>query len=101
MKRALLSPFLAALALFAAALPATARDQVAASLVAANASIRPGTPFTVALRLVHQPHWHTYWVNPGTGLPTTLRWALPPGWKAGDIQWPAPMVLLDSRGNIV
>lgn len=101
MKRAIPSTILAALALFAAALPAAARDQVAASLVATNASIRPGTPFTVALRLVHQPHWHTYWANPGTGLPTTLKWTLPPGWQAGEIQWPAPMVLTDSRGNIV
>jgi DsbC/DsbD-like thiol-disulfide interchange protein/cytochrome c biogenesis protein CcdA len=101
MKRALSSSLVAALALFATAPPAAAGGQVVASLVAANASIRPGAPFTVALRLVHQPRWHTYWVNPGTGLPTTLRWALPPGWKAGEIQWPAPMVLTDSRGNVV
>jgi len=99
MKRALAS--LAALALFAAALPAASRAQVAASLVARDASIRPGRPFVVALRLVHQPHWHTYWSNPGTGLPTTLKWTLPLGWKAGDIQWPAPALLSDSRGNII
>ena len=36
-----------------------------------------------------------------TGLPTSLAWKLPPGWKAGEILWPAPMVLRDSRGNIV
>jgi len=99
MKRILAS--LAALALLAAALPTPARAQVAASLVSANASIHPGTPFNVALHLVHQPHWHTYWVNPGTGLPTKLKWTLPLGWKAGDIQWPAPMLLSDSRGNII
>ena len=98
MKRILACLPLAALALLAAG---PARAQVAASLVCANASISPGTPFTVALRLVHQPHWHTYWVNPGTGLATTLKWTLPLGWKAGDIQWPAPMLLSDSRGNII
>ena len=78
-----------------------ARAQVQASLVSADASVQPGKPFSVALRLVHQAHWHTYWVNPGTGLATSLSWALPPGWKAGDIQWPAPEVLKDAEGNIV
>jgi len=80
---------------------AAASAQVAASLVAADAAVRPGTPFTVAVHLVHQPHWHTYWVNPGTGLPTEVTWSLPPGWKAGEIQWPAPNVLLDTRGNVI
>jgi DsbC/DsbD-like thiol-disulfide interchange protein len=101
MKRALASATLAALALFAIALPQSARAQVVASLVTADASIHPGTPFTVALRLVHQPHWHTYWVNPGTGLPTKLKWTLPLGWTSGEIQWPAPMLLSDSRANII
>lgn len=35
--------------------------------------------------------WHTYWKTPGdTGLPTTIDWSLPEGWKAGSIQWPTP-----------
>jgi thiol:disulfide interchange protein/DsbC/DsbD-like thiol-disulfide interchange protein len=84
-----------------AALPAAARAQVAASLVSADASIQPGTPFTVALRLDHKPHWHTYWLNPGTGLPTEIKWSLPAGWTAGSIQWPAPQLLLDTRGNVI
>ncbi|HXN34559.1 MAG TPA: protein-disulfide reductase DsbD domain-containing protein, partial [Opitutaceae bacterium] len=100
MKRTPASVSIAALALCLAA-PAAIRAQVAASLVSADASVQPGRPFTVALRLVHDPHWHTYWVNPGTGLPTTLKWKLPPGWKAGDIEWPAPKLIQDSRGNIV
>jgi thiol:disulfide interchange protein len=74
---------------------------VKASLVAADTSVQPGKPITVALRFVHDPHWHTYWSFPGTGLPTTIKWKLPPGWKAGDIQWPAPRVLFDSKKNIV
>jgi len=77
------------------------RAQVQASLVAADASVQPGRPFAVALRLVHQPHWHTYWLNPGTGLATALSWKLPPGWKAGEIQWPSPEVLKDADGNII
>lgn len=78
-----------------------APQRVKATLVAADASVQPGRPLTVALRLVHDPHWHTYWLNPGTGLPTTLAWKLPPGWTAGEIQWPAPIVLRDKPGNIV
>ena len=74
---------------------------VKATLVAADASVQPGKPITVALRLVHNPHWHTYWVFPGTGLATSIEWQLPPGWQAGPIQWPAPRVLRDSKNNIV
>jgi len=99
MKRILASALTALVLL--AALPREARAQVSASLVAEDASIQPGRPFTLALRLVHKPHWHSYWVNPGTGLPTSLTWSLPPGWKAGPIQWPAPMLLKDTRGNVI
>lgn len=76
-------------------------SHVRVSLVAADASVQPGHPITVALRLQHDPHWHTYWLNPGTGLVTELKWQLPPGWKAGDIQWPAPHVLTDRTGSVV
>jgi thiol:disulfide interchange protein DsbD len=40
------------------------------------------------------PHWHTYWRNPGdSGLPTTLAWKLPPGVAAAPIEWPAPQLI--------
>ena len=78
-----------------------ADSHVKAALVAADASIQPGKPFTVALRFVHDPHWHTYWTNPGTGLSTTLAWHLPPGFTASDIQWPAPHLLKDGSGGII
>jgi len=81
--------------------PAGLRAQVQASLVAADTSVHAGRPITVALRLVHQPEWHTYWINPGTGTPTSLAWHLPAGWTAGDIQWPAPGVLKDATGAVV
>lgn len=77
------------------------RSHAQASLVAAVTTVQPGHEFTVALRLVHDEHWHTYWVNPGTGLATSLTWKLPPGWKAGEIQWPAPHVLRDHTGAII
>ncbi len=77
-----------------------ASAQVEASLVAADAAARPGQPLTVALRLEHEPHWHTYWINAGTGYPTSITWELPPGWTAGEIQWPTPKIIRDSHGTI-
>ncbi len=70
-----------------------AEKNVAASLVAERTALVPGRTTTLALRLVHDEHWHTYWKNPGeAGLPTTLAWKLPPGYVAGPIQWPAPEI---------
>lgn len=80
---------------------AASPSHVQASLVAADTSVQPGHAFTVALRLVHETHWHTYWLNPGTGLATALTWHLPERWTAGEIQWPAPVVLKDHTGAVV
>jgi thiol:disulfide interchange protein DsbD len=74
--------------------------EVEAELVPAVTSVQPGRPFQVALRLAPDPLWHTYWISPGTGLPTTIEWALPPAWQAGEIQWPVPQVLADAGGAI-
>ena len=68
-----------------------AESPVTASLVAEHTALVPGQTATVALRLVHEEHWHTYWQNPGeAGLPTKIAWTLPTGFSAGPIQWPAP-----------
>jgi thiol:disulfide interchange protein DsbD len=87
---------LAALVLISA-LPLLARAQpvktphVIAELVAERSAIEPGQSLQIGLRLQHEPHWHTYWRNPGdSGLPTSMRWTLPFGAEAGDIEWPAP-----------
>ncbi len=82
-------------------LRAATPTHVQASLVAADATVQAGHPLTVALRLVHDAHWHTYWINPGTGYPTKLDWKLPAGWTAGEIQWPAPHILRDHTGTVV
>lgn len=76
------------------------QDQVKASLVSLRSGVQPGSTFTVALRLEHAAHWHTYWVNPGTGYPTSIEWDLPEGWIAGEIQWPTPIIIRDSHGTI-
>lgn len=85
-----------AAALLAAALwlwPAAAAEPnpLSIALVAEVESIQPGTPFHAALHLRHPPGSHTYWKYPGiVGVPTSMRWHLPEGWSAGEIEWPAP-----------
>ncbi len=51
---------------------------------------RPGETVMTALQMSMPEGYHTYWVNPGTGLPTEIEWTLPEGVTAGEIQWPAP-----------
>ncbi|HTB81052.1 MAG TPA: protein-disulfide reductase DsbD domain-containing protein [Opitutaceae bacterium] len=92
--------YLFTLAAFFAPASRAAQSHVQASLVATSTSIQPSQPFTVALHLVHEPHWHTYWLNAGTGYATSIAWTLPDGFKAGTIQWPVPIVLHDSSGAI-
>jgi thiol:disulfide interchange protein/DsbC/DsbD-like thiol-disulfide interchange protein len=66
-------------------------DHVTAQLVAEQTAVQPGQTLRVGLKIDHQPHWHTYWRNPGdSGLPTTVNWTLPVGAQISDIQWPAP-----------
>lgn len=66
-------------------------DNVVSELVAATDAVVPGQELSAGLLLKHDPHWHTYWVVPGdSGLPTQIRWNLPPGWSAGPIEWPVP-----------
>jgi thiol:disulfide interchange protein len=67
-------------------------DQVRAELIAhAPQGVQPGQTLWLGLQITHQPHWHTYWQNPGdSGLPTQLHWSLPAGLVAGDIAWPLP-----------
>jgi thiol:disulfide interchange protein DsbD len=80
---------------------AVKKGAVSVQLVSDTAAITPGQPFTVALRLQHDPHWHSYWIAAGTGYPTAITWTLPEGFKAGDIQWPTPYVLRDSANKVV
>jgi DsbC/DsbD-like thiol-disulfide interchange protein len=74
--------------------------QVQMTVEAADSSAQPGKPTMVALRLNHMTGWHTYWVNPGTGAPTTAAWTLPSGWTAGPIQWPTPIAIKNQLGEV-
>lgn len=72
------------------------RELVKAGLVADVNAVVPGKPFTAGVLLRMVPNWHTYWKFPGdAGIPTEIKWKLPEGWKAGEIQWPIPLKLIE------
>ncbi|MGX7894677.1 protein-disulfide reductase DsbD family protein [Tsuneonella sp. HG222] len=61
----------------------------------AEGPVQPGRTLTLALHFTPEPTWHGYWQNPGdAGLGMELEWSLPPGWKAGQPQYPVPHKLV-------
>ncbi|HEV2207486.1 MAG TPA: protein-disulfide reductase DsbD domain-containing protein [Verrucomicrobiae bacterium] len=78
-----------------AALPAQAAHTQARLLLAQTAA-HPGQTVMAGIELHMDPGWHTYWKNPGdSGMATDVQWQLPPGFKAGPLEWPAPEKLPD------
>ena len=66
-------------------------EHLTAQLIAEVTSIAPGQPFWVGLKLEMENGWHVNWRNPGdAGLAPTIKWALPEGFTAGEINWPIP-----------
>jgi len=69
---------------------------VQASLVAAGDAVVPGLSLDVGIRLRMKRGWHVYWRNPGdSGLPPTVLWTVPDGFRPGPVEWPAPTRFLD------
>lgn len=87
-----LSLFLLSLVVGATGFAQLVKDRhVAAELVSEFATVEPGQIFHLALRLVHDPHWHTYYQNPGTGYATSLTWNdIPAQIEVSGIKWPTP-----------
>ncbi|PHR60231.1 MAG: hypothetical protein COA43_08015 [Robiginitomaculum sp.] len=91
--------------LFASGINAAAQDQstdkmVRTLLVSDTSEVTPGNGFIAALRLDHSDGWHTYWKSPGIGDATTIKWSLPTGWIADDIDWPVPHKILLRDGKV-
>jgi DsbC/DsbD-like thiol-disulfide interchange protein len=77
---------------------AVAENPLSVELVSEVKAIAPGETFTVGLHLKPPAGFHTYWKHPGiVGLATTVEWTLPPGFSAGEIQWPAPQSVKMAR----
>jgi thiol:disulfide interchange protein DsbD len=73
-------------------------DHTRAGLVLAADAARPGDTVLAALTLHMDSGWHTYWKNPGdSGMATTIKWTLPEGITAGEIQWPIPEKLPEAE----
>ena len=73
---------------------------VKAKIIADVSAINPGASFELAVLLEIDPHWHIYWKNPGdSGLPTSVEFELPQGFRVGGIRWPVPS-LLKGAGNL-
>ncbi|EDY21367.1 cytochrome c biogenesis protein transmembrane region [Chthoniobacter flavus Ellin428] len=62
------------------------------TLVADTTTIQAGKPFTVGAHFELDPEWDVYWQFVGDiGQATRIDWELPPGFKAGPLQWPIPV----------
>jgi thiol:disulfide interchange protein DsbD len=66
-------------------------------LLARQTTIMPGSGLQLGIHFILEPGWHIYWINPGdSGQPPSLKWQLPPGFTAGEIQWPRPQRMQSS-----
>ncbi len=66
-------------------------------LVAESQWIKPGSQTYFGLNFQIEKGWHIYWVNPGdSGQPPRVKWRLPAGLSAGELEWPAPRRLRTS-----
>ena len=75
--------------------PPSPAELVKATLLAEQQAVAPGARLWLDAHLEVKPGWHIYWRNPGdAGLPTTIAWTLPPGFAAGDMEWPVPERIL-------
>jgi len=77
--------------------PAETHENI--QLVSEEKSVRPSGPFWVGILFQLDPGWHIYWKNPGdSGEPPKIEWRLPPGFRAGAIRWPRPILL--GKGSV-
>lgn len=60
-------------------------------LVVPEQSLQPGAANHAGLYFKLEPGWHIYWKNAGdSGEPPHMKWTLPDGITAGQLQFPAP-----------
>jgi DsbC/DsbD-like thiol-disulfide interchange protein len=75
-------------------------EHLSIQLVSDTNSVEPGIPLWVGLLFEMEQDWQIYWRNPGdSGEPPRVRWSLPNGFHAGEIEWPAPARL--GSGSVI
>lgn len=71
--------------------PGGAPKTVTVDIVANRTAGTPRADYRVAVRLRHEPGWHTYWRFAGdTGYAPEVEWRLPRRWSAEPLGWPLP-----------
>jgi DsbC/DsbD-like thiol-disulfide interchange protein len=75
----------------AAAAQQASAQHARVELLARQASVKPGSDLLLGVHFILEKGWHICWINPGdSGQPPSFKWQLPPGFTAGEIQWPRP-----------
>lgn len=70
------------------------KSHVSINLVAENKPLKPSGSIWLAIEQNINPHWHTYWKNPGdSGAPMDVKWSLPEGFKIDTLLWPVPQII--------
>jgi DsbC/DsbD-like thiol-disulfide interchange protein/cytochrome c biogenesis protein CcdA len=83
------------LLLFAPAFADAQRDNAIRPELVAQSHAVPGSGTEIAILMHTRPGWHGYWLNPGdAGLPMTVDWQLPDGWRVTELRYPVPTKLL-------
>jgi thiol:disulfide interchange protein DsbD len=96
-----ISPFFLGLCcVFLVAASARADGKTQIHLLLSADAARAGDTVWAGLQMEMPAGWHTYWRNGGdAGQPTEIKWSLPAGVTAGEIQWPIPEKETDSAGD--
>ena len=85
-------------ALVLISLPAVAQNNpnnhVRISLLSETSTVVKGQSFDILLEKEMDPHWHTYWKNPGeSGFPIQVKWDVPGDVQVSAFRWPVPAAL--------
>jgi len=85
--------------LFVAPLPAqpVSAKHARVELLSQPSAVASGQYLDLGVHFTLEQGWHIYWINPGdSGQPPAFQWQLPPGFTAGEIEWPLPRKLQSS-----
>ncbi|MCB1490407.1 MAG: hypothetical protein KDJ77_01155 [Rhodobiaceae bacterium] len=82
--------------------PGLAADQFSEASLDGVGQVDDSGTLWAALSIRMQPHWKTYWRNPGdAGIPPRFDWSGSVNLKTADIVWPAPQRFFDGYSNSI